>query len=282
VSAAKPEEEMEMPNGKRCVASASIREMSSGDSRLGRKRLFVLSDVRLLREGLVLALSTQPSVLEVRSSALSVSAAAITEFEPDVVLLDAAERGSLELALPLRQILPNTRIVAFALADIDEAIIACAKAGISGYVSRTGSIEDVVVAVDAACRDELYCSPRTSALLFKHMATLVRTRGPVTGPEVLTHREKEIVALLEQGLSNKEIARFLRIGNATVKNHIHNILSKLQVRRRGEAAAWRRRASTGSLRMIVPGVFAMAIKMVYSPWVHWIGKELNCVQAGFI
>jgi len=86
------------------------------------------------------------------------------------------------------------------------------------------------------------------------MAILARKRGPVVGPDVLTHREKEIVALLEQGLSNKEIARSLHIGNATVKNHIHNILSKLQVRRRGEAAAWRRTANTALLRMIVFGV----------------------------
>jgi len=84
----------------------------------------------------VLALSAQPSALEVRSSALSVSGATIADFEPDVVLLDAAERGNLELALPASTDPPNTRIVAFALADIDEAIIACAEAGVSGYVSR--------------------------------------------------------------------------------------------------------------------------------------------------
>jgi DNA-binding NarL/FixJ family response regulator len=187
-------------------------------------------------------------VLEVRASDLSVSPTGIADFQPDIVLLDAAERNNLEFALALRQILPDTKIVAFALADIDEAIIACAETGISGYVSRTGSIEDVMAAVDAAVCGELHCSPRTSALLFSHMAILSGKRGAVLGPDVLTRRERQIVALVEQGRSNKEIARSLQIGNATVKNHIHSILSKLQVRRRGEAAAWNRRVSTGPLK----------------------------------
>jgi DNA-binding CsgD family transcriptional regulator len=98
------------------------------------------------------------------------------------------------------------------------------------------------------------------------MALLSGKRGPVAGHDVLTQREREIVALVERGLSNKEIARSLRIGDATVKNHIHSILSKLQVRRRGEAAAWSRRAITATPRTTVLGVFAAALGMVDSLW----------------
>ena len=141
------------------VALASIGEMSSQDPRLSRTRLFVLSDIRLLREGLVLALSHQPSILVVGSSDLSVSGTDVAEFRPDVVLLDAANLGNLGLSLPLRQIFPNAKIVAFAVADIDEDIIACAEAGISGYISRAGSVDDVVAAVDAAVCGELHCPP---------------------------------------------------------------------------------------------------------------------------
>jgi two-component system nitrate/nitrite response regulator NarL len=128
----------------------SVPEMSSRDSRPSRTRLFVLSDVRLLREGLVLALSQQPNVLLVGSSDLSVSATDIAELRPDVVLLDATKRDNLERSLPLRQILASAKIVAFAVADTDEEIIACAEAGISGYISSKGSVDDVVAAVDAA------------------------------------------------------------------------------------------------------------------------------------
>jgi DNA-binding CsgD family transcriptional regulator len=90
----------------------------------------------------------------------------------------------------------------------------------------------------------------------------------------LTRREREIVALLRQGLSNKEIARSLQIGYATVKNHVHSILSKLQVRRRGEAAARVRRANTGIRRITeVVGLFTVAIRMGGWPWVDGICPE---------
>jgi DNA-binding NarL/FixJ family response regulator len=97
------------------------------------------------------------------------------------------------------------------------------------------------------------------------MAPQSTKRRFVSDNEVLTQREREIVALLEQGLSNKEIARSLQIGYATVKNHVHSILSKLQVRRRGEAAARAYRANTGIHRIIE--VFAL-----FLPWqLEWGG-----------
>jgi DNA-binding NarL/FixJ family response regulator len=79
------------------------------------------------------------------------------------------------------------------------------------------------------------------------MAVISPKRGTAPEDNVLTRREREIITLVEKGLSNKEIARLLRIGNATVKNHVHSILSKLQVRRRGEAAAQMRRAGAHRL-----------------------------------
>ena len=93
---------------------------------------------------------------------------------------------------------------------------------------------------------------------------------------MLTSREREIVALVERGLSNKEIARSLRIGTATVKNHIHNILSKLDVRRRGEAAAWLRRTNNGTpLMTVMLGVFSATTKMVDELWTGVCTEGLN-------
>jgi two-component system nitrate/nitrite response regulator NarL len=263
-----------MTEKEQCGTLASVEETPSGDARLNRKRLFVLSDIRLLREGLVLALSQQPDVLVVGSSDLSVSPTEISELRPDVVLLDAAKLGNLDLSLSLRQVLPSAKTVAFAVADADDDIIACAEAGISGYVPSTGSIEEVVSAVHGAVCGELKCSPRTSALLFRGMARWSAKRGPVPGYEVLTQREKEIVMLLEQGWSNKEIARSLRIGYGTVKNHVHSILSKLQARRRGEAAAQIRRADT-RIRRITGffGIFAAATRTVDWMWVDRVCSE---------
>jgi two-component system, NarL family, nitrate/nitrite response regulator NarL len=221
--------------------SASLGDESTEDARLIRPRLFVLTDIRLLREGLVLVLSQQSSVLVVGSSDLSTSPSDIAEARPDVVLLDITIPGSLDISLPIRRILPDVKIVAIAVAEIEKEIITCAEAGISGFVSRNGAAQDVVAAVHGALRGELICSPRTAALLVSRVAALSGKPQVAANSHTLTRREREIVTLLSEGLSNKEIARALRIQDATVKNHVHNILSKMQVRRRGEVAAQVRR-----------------------------------------
>jgi two-component system nitrate/nitrite response regulator NarL len=131
---------------------------------------------------------------------------------------------------------PDLKIVAIAVSDIEQEVVACAEAGVSGFVSRNGSIQDLVTAVHCAMRNELVCSPRITALLFSRVASIRSERSHAPGNGALTRREHEIVSLMTQGLSNKEIAR-QRIQNATVKNHIHSILAKLHVRRRGEVAA---------------------------------------------
>jgi DNA-binding NarL/FixJ family response regulator len=226
---------------------ANLSEEKTRDPQLSRPRLFILSDIRVLCEGLALALSRQPTVIVVGSSDLSASPTRIAALRPDVLLLDVARPGSLEICFPVRQVLPDMKIVAFAVAEIDRDIIACAEAGVSGYVSCRGSAEDVVASVHRAVRGELLCSPRTAALLFSRMAVLSPKRGTAASNNMLTRREHEIITLVAKGLSNKEIARLLRIGNATVKNHVHSILTKLQVRRRGEAAAQIRRADAHHL-----------------------------------
>src|SRR6266511_1849907 len=162
--------------------------------------VFIVSDMRLLRDGLVLSLSRQPSLAVANSADLTISPTHIASARPDVVLLDVGTPGGVEALLVLRQALPDLKIVAIAVSDIEQEVVACAEAGVSGFVSRNGSIQDLVTAVHCAMRNE-------------------------------------IVSLMTQGLSNKEIARQLRIQNATVKNHIHSILAKLHVRRRGQVAA---------------------------------------------
>ena len=211
-------------------------------------RVFIVSDVRLLCDGLTLSLAQQPSVIVAGSAERAAAPARVAELRPDVVLLDVCMPGGLELPVSLRQALPEVKIVAIAVADVEQDVFACAEAGVSGFVSRNGSIQDLVTAVHCAVRNELVCSPRIAALLFSRIGakrTSERQHDALTSREqdALTRREQEIVSLMTAGLSNKEIARQLRIQNATVKNHIHSILGKLQVRRRGEVAARMRGAA---------------------------------------
>jgi DNA-binding NarL/FixJ family response regulator len=184
-----------------------------------------------------LSLAQQPSVIVAGAADLSTAPAQIIELAPDVLLLDAGAPAALEAASPCRQALPRLKVVAIAVADVEQDVFACARAGVSGFVSRNGSIQDLVQAIHCAMRNEVACSPRTAALLMSRIAALDAPHSAGTHNAALTRREHEIVSLVSAGLSNKEIARQLHIQNATVKNHIHSILGKLQARRRGEIAA---------------------------------------------
>jgi two-component system, NarL family, nitrate/nitrite response regulator NarL len=202
-----------------------------------RPGIFILSGVRLYREGLVLTLGSNEAVEVLGAAAPPDAFARIAELRPEVVVLDSSLDDGLRLSRHLRETVPDVKIVAFAVSGIDQDVIAYAEAGISAFVQREGSPEDLVRAVHQALRGELVCSPRLTALLFSRVAALSAARALTLDGVALTQREKEIVPLVEQGLSNKEIARKLCIGAATIKNHVHNILEKLQVRRRGEVAA---------------------------------------------
>jgi DNA-binding NarL/FixJ family response regulator len=209
----------------------------SGRALHEQPRVFVVSDTRLLCEGLVLALSGQRPIKTLGWSGLTEAASRVEELDLDVLLLDIGSPGALEAASGFRKSLPNLRIVAIAVAEIDQDLVACAEAGIVGFVSRDGSAEDVHAAIQAALRGELVCSPRVSAMLFNRIGTWPSKLPARVDFHALTEREQEIVSLLDEGLSNKEIARALRIQSATVKNHVHSILGKLRVSRRGQAAA---------------------------------------------
>jgi DNA-binding NarL/FixJ family response regulator len=108
-------------------------------------------------------------------------------------------------------------------------------------VLRDGTVDDLVATIESASRGELRCSAKIAAALLRRVADLATERDISKTNARLTRREQENACLVEEGLSNKEIAARLFIEVATVKNHVHNILEKLQVRTRGEAAAAVRR-----------------------------------------
>ena len=202
-------------------------------------RVYVVSDVRLYREGLISSLARQSGLKVLGAGPSSDVLGQITALRPEVLLLDLAARDSLTLPRRAQQVHPTLRVVAFAVTEAEEYVLACAEAGISSYVAQDGSVEDLVTAVLCALKGELQCSPRTAALLFRRLATLSGGRSTGSADSVLTPREREIAALVACNLPNKEIARRLRLGPATIKNHVHNILQKLNIHRRGDIAGRR-------------------------------------------
>ena len=201
-------------------------------------RVFIISEVRLYRDGLA-RLLRRDQRLDVVGSAGDVpdalEALAGTDEPPEAVLLDAPAPASPESLRQLEAAVPTARIIVLNVSDADEqAVIAWAEAGVGGMLSRDVDVDDVAQAVETTARGGTVCSPPLAALLLQRLARSAEER-PVTSP--LTTREREIAALLEQGLSNKEIAARLQIELPTVKNHVHSILTKLKASRRGQAAA---------------------------------------------
>lgn len=200
-------------------------------------RALVASDVRLYREGLAQMLCEAPGVHVVGS----VSGAAeihqrLLEDVPDVVLLDMAMAEALAIARQIARESKITKVVALGMPELELDVLSCAAAGIAGYVTRGGSMGDVLEAIRAAARGEVRCSPKIAGFLFRHIATLsTAERGGAGSAPSLTAREAEILRLVQQGMSNKMISRSLGIELPTVKNHVHSILGKLGVHRRAEA-----------------------------------------------
>jgi DNA-binding NarL/FixJ family response regulator len=137
--------------------------------------------------------------------------------------------------------------VALGISNVESEVLAYVEAGIAGYVPRDGSLEDLAAVVDSVARDESVVTPRVAASLMRRVKALASDRAPSARNATLTAREGEIAYLIEQGKSNKEIAVLLNIEVATVKNHVHNILEKLHINRRGQVSGnlhrqdrWRR------------------------------------------
>jgi DNA-binding NarL/FixJ family response regulator len=200
-------------------------------------RILIMGDIRLYREGLRDILGRHPGFAVVGTAAdCDEGLASVRDLRPDVVLVDMAMPESIPAVREIAAADRSAKVVALAVPEVERDVIDCAEAGVAGYVTREGSLADVVAAIDSAARDEALCSPRMAATLLRRIAVLAAEHTPVPGA-VLTRRELEIVGLIDAGLSNKEIAQRLCIEVATVKNHVHNILEKLHVHRRAEAAA---------------------------------------------
>jgi two-component system nitrate/nitrite response regulator NarL len=203
-----------------------------------RHTLLVVVDVRAYLEGIIVHLNNCPGLQIIGTGASIQDVLEMTpRLRPKIVLLDMALDHSLAATRRLRQLVPETRVIALAVTEADASVIACAEAGAAGYVPRQASLAELTTILISAARGEALCPPRITAALLQRVESLAAERRGPPCDAVLTPREKEILALIDDGLSNKQIAQRLFIEVPTVKNHVHNILEKLNVSRRSEAAA---------------------------------------------
>jgi two-component system, NarL family, nitrate/nitrite response regulator NarL len=193
--------------------------------------VLIVSDVRLHRDGLACLLERVPTITVIGAVGVESAPRYSPRRIPDAVLLDVLSPENLKIVRLLRR-RRRVRIVAVGVREEESEVLACAAAGIDGFVPIDAAADDLVAALAGVMRQELICSPKVAASLYNCVGLL---RAVCAEP--LTVREIEVIELMNEGLSNKEIARRLGITASTAKNHVQNILMKLNVHRRGQAAA---------------------------------------------
>jgi two-component system, NarL family, nitrate/nitrite response regulator NarL len=196
--------------------------------------VFVVAAVRVHRESLAAALDTAPNLRVVgEASTLDEALPQLRDRQPPAVaLLDGPLLRDLVVATPLTAE-PEAKFVAVGVPE-DEGV-AWIEAGASGFVPPDGSLDDVIVALHRVADDELAAPPQVAAHLAGRVRDLAAESPDLILQGRLTSREIEVLDLLGEGLSNKQIAQRLSIQVQTVKNHVHNVLLKLGVTRRAEA-----------------------------------------------
>ena len=200
----------------------------------GLPGLLIVSGVRFLRESLeeIFRRDCQLSMLG-SCGALDEAVAMCRAAQPAVILLDASFPGAFLAVDPLRAAAPDGRVVALAVNETEETVIEWAEAGAAGYVSSSAALADLAGLLLDIVQGRQTCSAVVAGGLFRRLSDM--RPAPVLPAAVLTTRERQIIGLIGAGMSNKDIARHLNIGVATAKSHVHNLLSKLNVQRRGQA-----------------------------------------------
>ncbi|MEZ4670762.1 MAG: response regulator transcription factor [Anaerolineae bacterium] len=210
-------------------------------------RILIADDHTLFRDGLRALLSSIPDieVIGEASSGGEVLKLAV-EHQPDVILMDIQmpELNGIEATRQILRISPHVGIIILTMFQDDDSIFAVMRAGARGYVLKGADQAVLLRAVRAVANGESLFSPIIAARLIQFFAGLEPASGPELFPE-LTEREREILSLIAKGQTNAEIAERLVISMKTVRNHVSNIFSKLQVADRAQAAIRAREAGLG-------------------------------------
>jgi two-component system, NarL family, nitrate/nitrite response regulator NarL len=199
-------------------------------------RLVVVTSIRLFGDGLSACLSEHPEIcLRLVVSDLKSLRQSLACEEMDAALIDVTQGVNLDDVRATALAHPSVALVALGLEEQKQTVIRCGRAGFRGYIDRNASVDHLCSALKDACDGRLNCSAELSSELLR--ALFFRSgddgRGEMT--DSLTIREGEVLQLIGDGLSNKEIATELCVSVATVKHHVHHVLNKLKLPRRAQA-----------------------------------------------
>jgi two-component system NarL family response regulator len=205
-------------------------------------RVLIVDDHALFRKGLELVLAAEPDLEIVGEASEGLEAIdRAADLQPDVVLMDVRMPGvgGIEATRRIRNAQPSTRVVMLTVSEDEEDLFASVRAGATGYLLKEVSIDEVANAVRAVARGQALVTPSMASKLLGEFNVLSRRIDAQHGAAPrLTDREVEVLRLVAKGMSNKDIASELVIAENTVKNHVRNILEKLQLKSRMEAAMY--------------------------------------------
>ncbi|HKP53173.1 MAG TPA: response regulator transcription factor [Chloroflexia bacterium] len=197
-------------------------------------RVLVADDHSVVRKGLRTFLSLHSELEIIGEAADGEEAVAMArQLKPDVVLMDIKmpKMDGIAATEIIRRELPDTEVIALTSVLEDASVVGAVRAGAIGYLLKDTEADELCRAIEAAAAGQVQLSPQAAARLMREV------RAPET-PEALSERETEVLRLLAQGYSNKEVAQALSLSEKTVKTHVSNILGKLDVPSRTQAALY--------------------------------------------
>lgn len=226
------------------MAASAQADNAAGEERPSEPiRTLIVDDHALFRRGLEIVLVTEPDIQVVDQASDGAEAVRKAgEVLPDVVLMDVRMPGSggIQACRQIKEIAPSAKIIILTMSDEEEDLFEAIRAGASGYLLKDIPLDDVAEAVRAVHGGQSLISPSMAGKLLSEFAALARKdegtppRQQVPAPK-LTDREMQVLRLVARGMNNRDIAKELFISDNTVKNHVRNILEKLQIHSRMEA-----------------------------------------------
>ena len=201
----------------------------------------VVDDQELFRRGLTMLLGVEDDIEVVCEASDGIAATELAAATvPDVILMDVRmpKRSGIEACVAIKEVAPTARIIMLTVSDEEADLYDAVKNGASGYLLKDSSIDEVAQAIRVVADGQSLISPSMAIKLLDEFKQMSRAdRQQVPSPR-LTDRELEVLKLVAQGLNNREIAKRLFISENTVKNHVRNILEKLQLHSRMEAVMY--------------------------------------------
>lgn len=204
-------------------------------------RVLVVDDQELFRRGMTMLLGSEAGIEVVGEASNGVEGVELAKSAaPDVVLLDVRmpKQSGIEACVAIKESVPSAKIVMLTMSDEEADLYEAVKNGASGYLLKDSSIEEVAQGIRVVADGQSLISPSMAAKLIDEFKTMSKP-DKVTGAALkLTERELDVLRLVAKGLSNRDVAQRLAISENTVKNHVRNMLEKLQLHSRMEAVMY--------------------------------------------